>query len=333
MYNPASRVLSLLEMLQSRGTVSAGELSERLEVEQRTVRRYITALRDLGVPVESTPGRGGGYHLGPGSKLPPLMFSDEEALAVVLSLLRTLSGGPGADAADAASALAKINRVLPRDMRTGTSALGESAAFTGSALALSQQDAVETDHRTILSVATARHLRQRLSISYRTPGGVETERKIDPYGLVQHRSAWYVAGWCHLRADARVFRLDRIVALTIRRETFDLPEGFDAREEVTRALASAPYRWRVEVLIEASPDDVRPFIPEGVAIIEPASGGARIIARSNGLDRVARFIASLGYRFEIIEPLELHDVVRQIGRELLGIAGPAAPIDCRDLSG
>ena len=200
MYSPTSRVLTVLEILQARGTVSASELAARLGVDPRTIRRYVTALRDLGIPVESRPGRHGGYHLGPGSKLPPLMFDDGEAVAIVVSLSRALArDAEGSGQSGTATALAKINRVLPRELRAGVRAIQENAEFTAFNLALPHDRPVHTDDATILGVATARDLRQTLSIRYRTWAGDESERRIDPYGLVQHRNIWYVAGWCHLR--------------------------------------------------------------------------------------------------------------------------------------
>jgi predicted DNA-binding transcriptional regulator YafY len=312
MYSPASRVLATLEILQARGTVPAGELAERLEVETRTVRRYVTALRDLGIPVASTPGRGGGYRLGPGSKLPPLMLDDGEALAVVVSLLRALARGADGDlGTGAATALAKINRVLPRELRAGVAALQATAEFTWTGLPAPEPLPAGADEATVLTAATARYLRQRLALRYRSWRGEETRRRVDPYGLVQHLGSWYLAGWCHLREDIRVFRLDRVVEIEMERATFEPPGEFDAREHVIRSLALAPYRWEVEVVIEAPLDEVRPLVPDGLAAASAIPGGTLLEARLARLEIFARFLLYLGLPFRVIQPPELRGEVRR----------------------
>lgn len=328
MYSPASRVLTTLEILQARGTVPAAELAERLEVEPRTVRRYITALRDLGIPVESIPGRGGGYRLGPGSKLPPLMLDDAEALAVTTSLLRALEPGSEDDlSAGAATALAKINRVLPRELRASVAALRESTAFTWTAIGPPEAAPASVPTEMILTIASAVQQHQSLTLGYRAWQREETTRKVDPYGLVQHLGAWYLAGWCHLREDVRTFRLDRIVELRTERETFEPPEGFDAREYVARSLAMAPYRWKVEVVVDAPPEEVRPLVPDGLAAVSPMPGGTRLEARIERLEIFARFLPLLGLPFRVIRPPELRDEIRRIALALLKYAGDETQSD------
>src|SRR5438105_5393902 len=130
MYHPTTRVLTALELLQSRSRMSGAELADRLEVDRRTVRRYITMLQELGVPVESESGRYGGYRLRPGYKLPPMMFNEEEALALILGLLASRRAGL-LDAAPAVEgALAKIDRVLPDRVRDRVQAVRGALAFT-----------------------------------------------------------------------------------------------------------------------------------------------------------------------------------------------------------
>lgn len=322
MYTPASRVLSALEILQARGTVPAAELAERLEVEPRTVRRYVTALRDLGIPVESTPGRHGGYRLGPGSKLPPLMLSDGEALAIVVSLLGTLSRSPaGSTGTDAAAAMRKIHRVLPRELRERVLALRESVEFIDPTVPHLGWSRTSTDGAIVLAVAMAQVERQRLTIQYRSWEGNETTRQVDVYGLVQHLGAWYAVGWCHLREDVRVFRLDRIQSLATEPATFDLPVNFDARGHVARSLATAPYRWHIEIILEATMEQALPLVPETLAALRPVPDGVLLESGFEHLGPFARFIVSLGFRFRIVQPDELRDEIGKIGVELLEIAG------------
>src|SRR5919201_6130812 len=252
---PTARVLTVLELLQSRGRLSGAELAQRLEIDRRTVRRYIGMLQELGVPVESEPGRYGGYRLrrGYASKLPPLMFTDDEALALTLGLLmaRRLGvtefnphAGPAVE-----GALAKLDRVLPDRLRGSIQALQGALTFTP--LRGSSQPAEPT---TLLALTTAARQAQRIGLRY---GGLEgeTRRDIDPYGVVHHNGRWYVVGWCHLRGDLRLFRLDRVLAVEPREDSFARPEDFDCAQFVLHSLASMPWGWPIEVLLDLPLDE------------------------------------------------------------------------------
>src|SRR5262245_49834715 len=220
MYHPTTRVLTMLELLQARGSMSGGEIAARLEVDRRTVRRYITMLQDLGIPVEGTRGLAGGYRLRPGFKLPPLMLTDDEALAILLSLIAARRQGSSADPHTIEGALAKIERVLPDGLRQRFQAVQSSVAFV-SAPAVPQPPG-EIVMLLSMSVRQQRRVLLRYQ-SYRD----ETERSVDPYGLVLHWNHWYLVGWCHLRQAMRVFRLDRIIDAVAEETTFARPETFD----------------------------------------------------------------------------------------------------------
>src|SRR5262245_35200219 len=174
-YPPTTRLLTVLGLLQARGRLQAAELAERLEVDQRSVRRYVTMLQDLGVPVVGERGRHGGYRLRPGFKLPPLMLTDDEALAVTLGLLAVRRLGLAAAAPAVEGALAKIERVLPAVVSEQVQAIQETLAF--------DLPPVETTPTaaTIRAFSTAASQRRRLRIGYRSVGGVGTERRVDPY--------------------------------------------------------------------------------------------------------------------------------------------------------
>src|SRR5215472_15443316 len=251
MSHPTTRVLTVLELLQSRSRLSGSELADRLEVDPRTVRRYVSALQDLGVPVESEAGRYGGYRLRPGYKLPPMMFNEEEALALILGLLAARRAGL-VDAAPAVEgALAKIDRVLPDRLRGRVQAVQGALAFTPvRALAASSNPSV------LLAVSGAAQENKRVWLRYRA-GSDETEREFDPYGVVHHRGRWYVAGWCHLRNDMRMFRLDRVMALEERPTTFLKPLDFNPVDFVLESLATTPWGWPIEVLLDLSLEDAR----------------------------------------------------------------------------
>src|SRR5690349_6876803 len=190
-YSPATRLLAALEIMQARSSVTATELARRLAVEPRSVRRYVMMLQDLGIPVEATRGRYGGYRLRPGFKLPPLMLSDDEALAVTLGLLAAQGLGLGGAEPAVDGALAKIERVLALALRERVRGLRE-------------------DWVSLFSAAA--HNGQRVRMRYGPREGEESERALDPYGLVYRAGRWYVVGYCHLRRAVRVFRLDRVLA-------------------------------------------------------------------------------------------------------------------------
>ncbi len=251
---PATRLLTMLEVLQARGTVSGRELAERLEVDPRTVRRYAVKLEELGIPVESDRGPYGGYRLRPGFKLPPLMLTDDEATAVVLGLI--VSRQTGIQAAESAveEALAKILRVLPTELRDRVGALEGSLGWTRTP---SQQQPPATE--VVLTLAAAIRRKRRASIRYATPGREESDRIVAPYGLVFHAGSWYLAADDDRSGEIRTFRVDRVRSADLRRERASPPEGFDAVEHVERSIAATPWGWRLEIVFdttleEASPD-------------------------------------------------------------------------------
>jgi predicted DNA-binding transcriptional regulator YafY len=196
-------------------------------------------------------------------------------------------------------------------------ALRSTARFTSTDSGAPELLPAPTSEATILAAATAQHLRQRLTIRYRSWRGAETARQVDPYGLVQHLGSWYIAGWCHLREDIRVFRLDRITALRLERETFEPPENFDARDHIVRSLALAPYRWHIEVVIDAPLAQVAPLVPDGVAAATCVPDGVLLESRMDRLKLFARFLAGLGFPFRVVRPAELHDEIRRIALVLL----------------
>ena len=204
MASPTSRLLELLELLQTRPLTTGREIADRLGVDARTARRYVGVLQELGIPVEGQRGVGGGYRIRPGYRLPPLMLADEEAVVVVLGLLANRGSGDDSSAAAVDGALAKINRVLPSTLRRQVEALEETLGFTRS------RGTTPPDAGAVLLLADAIRRRRRLHIAYRTFAGDESERELSPHGLVVHRGRWYLAAHDHMRDDLRTFRVDRI---------------------------------------------------------------------------------------------------------------------------
>jgi predicted DNA-binding transcriptional regulator YafY len=235
MARPTANVLTLLELLQSGGTRTAAELAGRLGVDERTVRRYVDHLVDLDVPVEPVRGRYGGYRIGPGLRLPPLMLTDDEALAVLLGLVAGQRAGLMSAAGTASeTAAAKIRRVLPGRLARKLEAVLASLAFTDSPGGLpGPQTAV------LLSVADAVRHHRPVSIRYTAADGRRSERTLHPYGLVAHSGRWYVTGADPGIGEDRTFRLDRVTDARVLPGSFEPPAGLDPAERVLSGLAAA----------------------------------------------------------------------------------------------
>jgi predicted DNA-binding transcriptional regulator YafY len=313
MYYPTTRVLTILELLQARPRLSGADLAARLEVDRRTVRRYITMLQDLGIPIEAIRGPLGGYRIRPGFKLPPLMLADDEALAITLSLIAARRQGSAADALAIEGALAKIERVLPDGLRARLQAVQSVVEFSLTPAASQPNGEI------IMAISTAAQQQSRVLLRYQS-GDRETVRSFDPYGLVYHWGRWYTVGWCHLREDVRVFRLDRVRDATPEQATFTRPQDFDSLTHVLDSLATAPWSWSVEVLLETTVDDARRRIPPGSAIIKPVAGGVLVQLNVDRLDWMARTLMLLECPFVIRQPPELRDALRQLAAEAAALA-------------
>ncbi len=317
MYSPATRVLTLLELLQAHGTLSGREIAQRLEVDVRSVRRYVMMLRDLGIPVESEKGRYGAYSLRPGFRLPPLMFNEPEILAIILGLLVARRLGL-AQAVGVESAAAKIERVLPDELRERSRAL--QGVLT---LNLSGYASTSTDTLAIFSLAAYQH--HALEMTYAAPQRPPTGRVIDPYGLVYHSGYWYTVAYCHLREDLRIFRLDRVTAASLTEASFEPPADFDALEYLLHEIAMLPGVWTLDVRIYAPIEVVRSHIPGDMAALEVLPDCVRMHGYSENLDWLARFLVRSALPIRIIEPPELREAFRNLASQLLQMAGESVP--------
>ena len=311
MASPTSRLLELLELLQARPLTTGREIADRLGIDPRTARRYIDVLQELGIPVEGQRGVGGGYRIRPGYRLPPLMLEDEEAVVVVLGLLATRgSGADGSpDAVD--GALAKINRVLPTTLRRQVEALEETLSFTRTT------GAAPADAAAVLMLADAIRRRRRIQIAYRTFSGEESERELSPHGLVVHSGRWYLAAHDHTRDDLRTFRVDRMWRTALAEAaSLPPPEGFDAVAYVSRSLASVPWTWEVEAVLDLPIDAAARRIPATLAELIDDPDGTLLRMRVDSLDWMATVLAGLGCDFTIRRPDELRTSVRALGERL-----------------
>lgn len=315
MYFPTTRVLTVLELLQSYSQMSGPELAKRLEVDTRTVRRYITMLQDLGIPVEAERGRYGTYRLRPGFKLPPLMFTDDEALSITLGLLAARQLGLMTTAPAIEGALAKIERVLPVVLREQVQAIQSALIFD-----LSPAANVTPAQHIVITLAGAIRSKQRVLMHYQTYHAEKTERQVEPYGLVYRSGFWYLVGHCCLRQDLRTFRLDRIVQLEAAVEHFEAPVDFDCLAFVVQSLSQTPGTWLVEVILETTLDEARRLVPPALASLEQVVGGVLLRCYTERLAWMARVLINLECDFVVCQPAALNEELQRRAAHITKLA-------------
>ncbi|MEV5501525.1 WYL domain-containing protein [Nonomuraea fuscirosea] len=319
MLETSARLLRLLSLLQSRTDWTGAELAGRLQVGLRTVRRDIDRLRELGYPVDATPGVAGGYRLGPGAALPPLLLDDEEAVAVAISLRTAATGSVAGLEEGALRALAKLRQVLPSRLRHRVSAFQAATVPLAGAAA----PAVGADLLADLAAACRDRRRQRLR--YRGRDGV-TEREVEPHRLVHTPWRWYLLAWDTGKDDWRTFRVDRIEEpLSLPGARFTprpLPQD-DVAAYVSRSITSAPYRYQARILFHAPLAAVAPRTSPGAGRLEAVDAHTCLfLAGSDSLDDLAVYVATKGFDFEVLEPPELVPVLRALSDRLSRAAGP-----------
>lgn len=313
MYSPTTRLLTILEMLQSRGSISGAELASQLEVENRTIRRYITMLRDMGIPIEAERGRYGAYALRPGFRLPPLMFNNDEILAVVLGLMVTHKLAM-TDSQGVESSLAKIERVLPAELRQRVRALQNTLTLNLTA----DTRVARGEFVQMFSLAT--YEQKRVFVRYAAPGSNITERMFDPYGLVYHGGVWYTSGYCHLRQGLRTFRIDRVQNVIPQSQSFERPDDFNALTFVLESIATMPGTWFIEVLLKLPLDESQQVISPSMATLEAEADNTVMRCYVGDLPWIARFLVSSGLRFTVRQPDELRETLRALADEIRGMA-------------
>ena len=310
MSHPTIRVLAMLELLQARRQLSGAELAAGLGVDQRTVRRYALRLADLGIPVTAERGRYGGYRLLPGYRLPPLMLTDDEAAAVVIGLLA--AERLGQPVAGISTALAKIQRVLPAALSERVAALRQTLDFTQ----YQRKPAVAADTGTMLTLAQAACQHQRVRLRYRSHAEQDSERDLDPYGLVLHSGRWYVTGRDSKSRQLQTFRVDRVSEALLSGVSFDPPADFDPVQHVTRSLAAVPYAHEIEVVLATTLEKAQRRIPPTVATLAETEGGVLLTGRAEHLPGLAAMLAGLGWPFTVRRPAALRDEVRALSERL-----------------
>jgi predicted DNA-binding transcriptional regulator YafY len=299
MYDPIIRVLTVLEILQTRERVSGSELAERLEISVRSVQRYITRLQDLCIPVESVRGPGGFYRLKPGFRLPPLMFTDEEAFAVTLGLRALDQLGLSAFAPAAQGASAKLERVLPTPLKDSVRALEDVIAVDPGPWV------VPTSPEALITVATAIRTRRVLAFTYQAYDGTKSFRELEPYGVAHLDGRWYLAGHCLMRKAMRTFRLDRTSKLFLQERVFTRPDNFDITAHLQESMPFVQSRYQVDVWLELPLSEVRNHFALHRVLLQAESGGTAARCGRDDVNSFAAILLTLGCRIVVRSPDEL----------------------------
>jgi predicted DNA-binding transcriptional regulator YafY len=307
----AERLLKLLGLLEGRIDWTAEELGRRLEVTTRTIRRDITRLRDLGYPVEAVAGPGGGYRLGAGGKLPPLLLDDDEALAVALGLRVSATTAVGGLEDSSLSALAKLEHVLPARLR---SRLEDISDATTSTLGVSRSG---VDHSVLALVASVIRKRERLRLGYTDNEGNRSERRIEPTRLVHTGRRWYLVAFDLDRDDWRTFRLDRVSEPKTTGMKAARRRGPDPVDLVQRGITVDAWRYPASVLLRAPAERAIHEVAPTVGTVEPIDEtSCRLIIGADEMGWLARYLLSLSMDFEVESPEELRAELVSIGQEL-----------------
>lgn len=321
MSTPAARVLDLLELLQSAGIRTVPELAARLAVDERTVRRDITRLRDLAVPVETVRGRYGGYRLAPGYRMPPLMLSEEEAVAALVALtLARVSGPTPLPVTGLATATAKIRRSLPARLAQRAQVLLDTAVVDPA------HHGEPVDPELVLTAADAIHHHRPLAMTYGADDPF-TSRTLHPHDLVAYRGRWYLVGLDPSSQERRTFRLDRVRKLRVLPGGFPPPPAREGLADLVAGFAHADRRHLVRLRIHADAAHITRHLPPSVAVLEeldpPSTGPTpwhRVTIRAERLTWLPGVLLALDRPVVVEEPDELRAVLAGAAERLRRLA-------------
>lgn len=314
MYDPIMRVLTVLEVLQARDHVTGAELAERLEVDLRTVQRYMVRLKDLSIPVESSRGVGGAYRLRPGSRLPPLLLTNEEAFALSLGLRSLRQVGLSAFAPATESVLKKLERVLPVALRDSIRTVEDVVVIEPGPWV------VTTSVEYLIRAASAIRTGRRIGFDYRSHDGADTRRQIEPYAVMHTDGRWYLIGYCLTRKAMRTFRLDRVSNLESGAGSFRRPAGFDARQYLHANIPFIQSEFQIDVWIDMPIEEARQILAPWRVAIEEQNSGTRLRCGRDRLEMIAAMLLSMGRRIVVHSPKELRMTFRELARQALRAA-------------
>jgi predicted DNA-binding transcriptional regulator YafY len=319
MYDPIMRVLTVLEILQARDHVTGAELAERLEVDLRTVQRYMVRLKDLHIPIDSSPGVGGAYRLRPGFHLPPLLLTNEEAFALSLGLRALRQIGLSAFAPATEGALAKLGRVLPDSLRESIRTVEDVVAIEPGPWVVS------TSVECLIRAASAIRTGKRIRFAYHSHEGTASRRQIEPYAVMHTDGRWYLIGYCLSRKALRTFRLDRVSDLEVCAAGFRRPKGFDARLYLEERMPFIQSDYQIDAWIDMPIEEAkRIFVPMRV-VAEAQEGGTRLRCGRDRLEMFAAMLLGMGRRIVVHHPAEMRETFRRMARQAMEAAdGPSS---------
>ncbi|MEO7432510.1 MAG: YafY family protein [Dokdonella sp.] len=308
---PTTRVLAVLDLLQSHGRISGAELATRIGVDVRTLRRYIAMLEELGIPITTERGRYGAYLLVAGFKLPPMMFTNDEAVALSVGMIAARELGLADSAPAVASAQAKLERVMPSALKDSVRAISETVK-------VDLRHAPNTPHSNsaFIALTTAAQSQRRVAMRYVGSRGESTLRDFDSYGLAYRFGAWYVVGLCHLRHDLRSFRLDRVEEVSASDLRFTRPAGFDPLDYLSQSLAALARSIPVEILLRTDLSNATRAFPFAFGSFDSVEDGVILRSSADDLGWFARRLAGLPFDFEIRTPASLREELARCASHL-----------------
>jgi predicted DNA-binding transcriptional regulator YafY len=307
--SPTARALRAIEILQARPGATAGELATGLGVTERAARRYVAILREAGIPVESARGPYGGYRLGRGTRLPPVVFTEPEALGLVMAVLDGQQAAPDVDDL-VGSALGKVIRALPDSVGRQAAALREHAS------AAPNRYSTRPDPTTTSALVAAVAARRRVLVTYRSDSGNEWEAEVDPWAVVVRYGRWYLLCHCH-RADAiRTYRVDRVRAVQQTAHEFEPPDGLDPVAAVEENLGSG-WEYPTRVVFDAALAEVAPWIRPAMGRLAPSEGGCVLVgSTSNPAMYAQEWLANVPFAFRVDGGQELRAAVKTLASRL-----------------
>jgi predicted DNA-binding transcriptional regulator YafY len=308
MLETSARLLRLLSLLQARRDWTGTELATQLGVTTRTIRNDVDRLRGLGYPVDARPGVAGGYRLGTGGALPPLLLDDDEAVAVAVGLRTAASGSVTGIEETSVRALAKLQQVLPSRLRRRVSAFQSNAL-----LVPSRGPQVDPGVLTVIASACRDH--ERFRFDYQAHSGAASRRSVEPYRLVNDRRRWYLFAWDVDKADWRIFRVDRVVPRIPTGPRFSprpLPPDATVAAYVDKQVKEAHWRFRAKVVVHASAEHVRRHMPMPVRVTALTEDRCRFEPGSDNPAMLALYLGFLEADFEVVDAPELVEALREV---------------------
>jgi predicted DNA-binding transcriptional regulator YafY len=315
--SPTARALLALELVQGSPGITAERLADKLGVSERAARRYVGMLREAGIPIESVRGPYGGYRLGRGLRLPPLMFSAAEALGLVMAVLD--GHHDASDPTDpVGSALSKIVRALPEAVAAQAEAVRRTTAPAP------DRAAARPDPGTTSALVQACSSRRRVRLTYRSEAGSEWVLEADPWAVVVRHGRWYLLCWSHQAKAQRAYRIDRVRDVELLDGTFSPPADLDPVAALEEHLAVG-WEYEVEIVIDAPFDDVAYCVPRVLGRLEPLDAGTtRLVGSTGNPTWYAQQLAMLPAPYRIVKCPELEQSARALGHRFLAAARTSA---------